>query len=103
MNSSPDPTPGHDWNELVARARADRPSAPRLDRVLQAVRSAARDFAPAIGWMDDFANIFGKRWALAFYLCSALTLAAITTWHVSEVLPALSWAEMSIDEQGDAQ
>lgn len=102
MNSEPDPSPTRDWDELVVRARADQPPPLNLDRVLRAVRIAAGEKTPVMSWADDFAALFGARRALAFCLCSAFALAVITTWQVSEVWPALPWAEFLVVESGDA-
>ncbi|MBP7141812.1 MAG: hypothetical protein KBA71_07880 [Opitutaceae bacterium] len=102
MNSTPPPSPGRRWDELLARARTDQPPSLNLAPVLHAVTTAASDRRPAPSWAGDFAAIFGAPRTLGFCLCCAVALMLLTTWQMADALPALSWAEVLATDSGAA-
>ncbi len=90
MKTPPDPE--SPWNDLVARARADRPAPSDPAVVLRALRAATLEPSPA-GWAAEFSAVFARGHMLSSCVAGAAALAAVASWQAWEVWQDLPWLE----------
>lgn len=99
INSTPS-DPNSDWENLLARARADQAPAVDLAAVLRAVRK--EPYPPRPDWAADFIGLFASARTLTACAAGIGALALLTSWQAWMFLQDLPWAQLLNSSTGGA-